>query len=212
MKVYSRSQGKVIDMPEGGTTPSAGMGVTPQTNQTDGGGLLGGNEQIYNALMMLGLGKAGSTGGGRILQQAQYFKPPKTTESETKRGLEKTRAASMSKQMDTILNKWEKIPAVERLPIPGMGRVSETRASYEGARDAFNYFVITLAADKRITDQERQYWLKQFPPLLASKGVAKTKINELKNFINAYAGIESPTNQEAPTGISERPDLSSFEE
>ena len=102
--------------------------------------------------------------------------------------------------MDTILGKWEKIPSVERLPIPGMGRVSPTRASYEGARDAFNYFVITLAADKRITDQERVYWLRQFPPLLATKNVAKTKINEIKNFINAYAGIEPPATQETQTG------------
>ena len=199
MAKWSVSQQKFIDE----TTPVAGgipseqpAGMTPGI----GGNLTGGSEQIFNALMMLGLTKAGTTTGGRVLQAAQYFKPPKTPEAEKKRKLEKSRAATMAKQMDAILNKWGKIPLVERLPIPGIGRVSPTRASFETARDAYNYFIITLLADKRITDAERKYFQQLFPSLLSTKEVAKVKVNEMKDFINNYAGMESPATMETPAG------------
>lgn len=172
--------------------PQTGQKISPE--QTSPAGGLGGGLDLQK---LLGLGALGK---GQYGTAWNILKEP---EAEKKRKLEKSRASLMSGQMDSVLSKWGKVPLLERLPIPGMGRVSSSRASYETARDAFNYFVITLAADKRITDSERQYWLKQFPPLLATKSVAKTKISELKNFINAYAGMEPPALDEEGQNIDD---------
>lgn len=94
--VYSRSQGKVIDTSQqGGVTSTAG--ATP-SNQT--GNLFGGNEQLYNALKMLGLGNFGSTKGGRVLQQAQYFKPTEESEADKKKREEREQALNVIKSIE----------------------------------------------------------------------------------------------------------------
>jgi len=117
----------------------------------------------------------------------------------TKKKEEKELSQTLFKELDNLYNSWEKIPLTARI-LPSAGRYSKELATYNSAKNLFNYMLITMVADKRITDQERQMFLNNnFPKLLQGKEAAKATIDAAKDFIKVYSNIEPPaTSQVEP--------------
>jgi len=145
-KYYTPSTGKVIDMPSTmaggvGSEVPAGMatGITGTTQPTQaGGGFVGGNEQLFNILMMLGLGKAGTTTGGRILQQAQYFKPPEASETEKTKATAKETADRIVNLLEDNYYGGQKAP---KLAYGRIGGMVETLNSKIGRNPDLNAYL-----------------------------------------------------------------------
>ena len=200
MATWSISQNKWIETPvQGGASIEIPGGMAPST----GGGL--DIKSLYSKLFALDPGAA--------LKQGSKFKTaldilqPAPTAAEGKEEATRKAAVAFNSQMDRLLKDWNKMSLLERLPIPGAARISPRRAKYETTRDLFDYMLITMVADKRITDQERKYFVKQFPSLLSTKEVAKTKIDAIKNFVTVFNEMPAPATIETSQGTISIDDL-----
>jgi hypothetical protein len=171
----------------------------PQTT-TQGDSLFPGmsNEDLERELLQRVIINPGAKGSGTLLTALNRVSPKKS-ESEKKLEQQKSRTSIMNRELDSMLKDWEKVPLWQRLPIPGIKTISPERSKYESNRDLYNYMLITMVADKRITDAERNYFAKQFPSMLMPKSVAKTKIKSIKQFISAFN--ETAPTQETANGI-----------
>lgn len=177
-----------------GLPTSAPMPQTPQ--QPMGGSMQGmqGAESLFGGQitplqLLLGTGLIKQ---GKLSQAYSVLKPAKTTAQEQKLKVQKLQGQKLQRQLDGMLTSWDKIPLVQRLPIPGIKRVSPQRAKYETARNLYSQMLITMVADKRITDNERQFYLQMFPSLLTSKSVANQQVEAIKGFVSDFSEIEPP--------------------
>lgn len=171
--------------------PFQPLSTTPQTMTPGvGGQTIPGAQGEWSPLQkLLGAIAIGKKQAGTAWN---ILKPQAPSAGELEKKEEKKLVEGVFNKLDSLLKQWEDIPLLARLPIPGISKISPERAKYETARNSLNYALITMVADKRITDQERKYWLRLFPSLVSTKEVARAKINELKDFLKVHTGIEPP--------------------
>lgn len=115
----------------------------------------------------------------------------------TKKKEEMKRAELLYDELDKLYEAWKKIPTAARV-LPGAGRYSKELAAYNAAKNLVNYMLITTMADKRITNEERDIFLKgNFPRLLQSDESAKAIIDATKDFVKMHTQFDPPA--ESPT-------------
>jgi len=183
--VWSVSQQKFINTSE---TPQGGVSSEVPSGMTQGSGL--NLREMFSKLFQQSPDTA--------LKQGSKFKTAidiiSPTQSATQEAEVETKqkAGTLVGAIDTLYKDWEKIPLEEKIPFPFRKKTAENLANYEVKKKLYTYQVITMLADKRVSDAERDYFITLFPKTLDSKKVAKTKLDAMKDFIKTYSNIESP--------------------
>ena len=201
----------------GRTAPTTDYGTT-ETTQPAGGGLVGGSGQLYNALMTLGLTKAGTTTGGRLMQQAQYLKPEKEEAGGSPAEKARTRTGisvigEISKTPENILKRTgtkEAMLTSFKLTFPGgFARPFITRKDSELTDLEQKYFILvqsvmTAIQGSRPSDYDvKSYQDKAGPSIKFPYYVNQQRMDSLLNLLNAKIGLPATPS---------RPSLGSFEE
>lgn len=137
------------------------------------------------------------------------FKVNKPSATELAKQETKKHAQNAIKQMDKTLNLWENIPITARLNPFGKYN-SPQKASYLAAKNLANYTLITMVADKRITDAERKIFMQNFPTMYDTKKVAQNKINTSKQMMAAYSDIEPIETSTNSGGVDILDDVGSY--
>ena len=198
--------------------PTGGMGgVTPQPTQV-GGGLAGGSNQLYNALMTLGLTRAGTTTGGRLMQQAQYLKPEVKEVGGTPAEMGRTRTGiavigDINRVPENILKRTGTREAIFlgfKMSLPGgFGKPFITKKESDLTDLEQKYFILvqsvmTAIQGSRPSDYDvKSYQEKAGPSIKFPYYVNQQRVDNLLNLLNSKMGLPmSPS----------RPSLSSFEE
>lgn len=199
MRAWSQSQQKFIDTPDtvsGGVSSQVPSGMATGAQSTGGVDL----RQLYSLLFQASPETALKEGSK--FSTAIDIMQPKATATETAKKQEQEGLDKLNKQLDTVYNTWKKIPITERIPFPFRKKVAENAAEYENKKKLLTYQVITTLADRRITNEERQYFESLFPTLLDTDAVAKRKMKAVKEFIEGYSSTSPPATIETSDGQS----------
>jgi hypothetical protein len=162
--------------------------AVPSTGGQGTGNFFGGDVSPLQLLLGMGL-----LGQNKLSQAYSVLKPTPVTAAQQKLKVQKAQASQMDNALNSMYKNWGNIPAVQRLPIPLIGHIAPERAKYESAKQLYNQMLILMVEDKRITDQNRKFYLQMFPSLLDSQKVAKIKVQNIKSFVNDLSNIEPPT-------------------
>lgn len=183
--IYEEVGGSLPAVPETQTTQSPETNtsqIQPNAGTTQGLDL----NKIHILLGLLAAGK------GQYGTASAIFARTKESATEVAKKQQVEQAKSVSKQLDSLIKDWDKMKWYERLPLPGIARISPQRTKYETLKGLYNTQLILLWEDKRITDAQRKLFEAFFPDPLMSKTAARARIEAIKEIINNYAQVVSP--------------------
>jgi hypothetical protein len=206
-RIYSTSQKKFIDVPDQQAVQPQGQqlgGMNTGNTGMDQGGGYDLNSLLTKAIQMQAMkdpqALKNASKYGSLLNVVNYGQPTAAEKTAQKKKNEiKETGNKFVNQLSNVEKLWEDMTPIERLN-PFNANLSPEKASYQTAKNLSNYMLISMMADKRITDAERKYFENLFPKMWDTKKVAKNKIKQMKNWVSVYSDIDPPATQETPQG------------